>query len=381
MNQNSQNFRKTRINTKNQFNLQSLGLIFLITIGLIVLPIFGEPELTNHLEKIQKQKNHKKPVVVVIGENQYTELTDFVVPYGILKRADIADLYPIAPNKGTMNMFPTLSIEITTSINDFDSSHPEGADLVIVPAIHNSENKTITEWIQQQYQKGATVVGICDGVWTLGFARLLKNKKATGHWYSKEGLSQKFPDTEWIQNRRYVQDQRIITTTGVTASIPISLALVESIAGTKKANSLAIELGVTNWDPHHKSEEFHFDWKTYLSVTKNLTFFWSHETIGIPIYDGIDEVSLALVADSYSRTYRSKAVATTNTEDSVITKSGLRFFSESKTIDKNKIHSYIQIEKNKKAFDGLKESLSEIQKRYGRTTMKFVASQLEFPLD
>ncbi|MCW7468438.1 type 1 glutamine amidotransferase family protein [Leptospira kanakyensis] len=330
MKQNSQNFRKTRINTKNQFSLQSLGLIFLITIGLIVLPIFGEPELTNHLEKIQKQKNHKKPVVVVIGENQYTELTDFVVPYGILKRADIADLYPIAPNKGTMNMFPTLSIEITTSINDFDLSHPEGADLVIVPAIHNSENKTITEW---------------------------------------------------IQNRRYVQDQRIITTTGVTASIPISLALVESIAGTKKANSLAIELGVTNWDPHHKSEEFHFDWKTYLGVTKNLTFFWSHETIGIPIYDGIDEVSLALVADSYSRTYRSKAVATTNTEDSVITKSGLRFFSESKTIDKNKIHSYIQIEKNKKAFDGLKESLSEIQKRYGRTTMKFVASQLEFPLD
>ena len=40
-----------------------------------------------------------------------------------------------------------------------------------------------------------------------------------------------YPQTTWVRDRRYVQDGRIISTTGVTASIPMSLALVEAIGG------------------------------------------------------------------------------------------------------------------------------------------------------
>ncbi|WP_085988080.1 DJ-1/PfpI family protein [Leptospira vanthielii] len=314
------------------------------------------------------------------GKNKGSVALNFRI-YRILKRSDIAEVYAVAENKGKLDMFPALSIEINTSLDDFDNLHPEGSDLVIVPAIHNAENKTIIHWIQNQYERGATIVGICDGVWTLGYAGLLKNKHATGHWYSKEKLSNVFSDTIWIRNKRYVQDKNIITTTGVTASIPVSLALVESIAGTKKAKEMATELGVTHWDAHHNSEGFYLDWQQYITAAKNLIFFWNYERIGISMYEGMDEISLALVADAYSRTYRSKTVAITNGNRPVLTKSGIKFVSEMEEGEKIQIHSQIEIPKQKKAFDQLVHTLVEIEKKFGRTTKRFVATQIEFPID
>lgn len=335
---------------------------------------------TERLNKIPIKPTHKKPVITIIGENQYTELTDFIIPYGIINRAEIAEIFAIAPNKGRMDLFPALSIEITTSIADFDTLHPEGADIVIVPAIHNADNKTLIQWIQNQNKQGATIVGICDGVWTLAHAGLLKGKHTTGHWYSMPDLSKTFQDSIWTKNKRYIQNKNIITTAGVTASIPISLAIVESIAGFQKAKTIAKDLGVTDWDPTHNSEIFHFSWEDYRTAAKNLTFIWNHETIGIPIYQGIDEISIALVADAYSRTYKSKAKIVTNPNQTVFTKSGIQFISEINNLDQSQMTLSKEISKSQKPIDQLKDALNEIEIRYGSQTLRFVTTQLEYPM-
>lgn len=354
-------------------------ILLSLTFGMGSSHLFGQTPTKSHLERIQVKKTHQKPVIAIIGENQYTELTDFIIPYGVFKRAEKADVFAIAPNKGRMDMFPTLSIEITTSIADFDTLYPEGADLVIVPAIHNSNNNTIIHWIQNQNKQGATIVGICDGVWTLAHAGLLKDKQATGHWYSLPDLSKSFKDTIWTKNKRYLQDKNIITTAGVTASLPISLAIVESIAGFKKAKDIATELGISHWDSSHNSDVFHFGWDEYSTAAKNLIFVWSHETIGIPIYQGIDEISVALVADAYSRTYKSKALVVISTNHRIITKSGIQFVSETNDEDQKQMQLSKKITNEIKPIDHLKNTLLEIQYRYGRKTLRFVTTQLEYP--
>lgn len=382
MNPYTKNFPGNLPNTQKQFYLQSLRLLIIFTFVFSTFNLFGQsfdPTLSN-LEVLSIKPNHKKPLVAVIGENQYTELTDFVVPYGILKRAEIADVYALAPNKGAMSMFPALSIEIKTSLDDFDRLHPEGSDLVIVPAIHNAENKILIQWIQKQYERGATIVGVCDGVWTLGYAGLLKNKQTTGHWYSKENLAKTFSDSTWIKNKRYIQDKKIITTTGVTASIPVSLALIEAIAGFKKAREMAIELGVSDWSPRHNTEEFRLGWKQYVTAAKNLIFFWNYESIGIPMYEGIDEVSLALVADAYSRTYKSKAVTIDYGTLPVLTKSGIRFISDLSSDNLKQGQTLKAITRQVKANEQLHQTLVEIEKQYGTSTMQFVAMQLEYAI-
>lgn len=371
---------KPKFNQKRPI-LISLKLFTLLMFSFLTLNLWGDSlKLNENKVKVHLNKpTHKKPIIVVLGENQYTELTDFIVPYGILKRSYLAEVYAIADKRGKIDFFPALSMENNTSLEDFDILYPEGSDIVIVPAIHNAKNGNIIHWIQKQYKLGATIVGVCDGVWTLGYAGLLKNKHATGHWYSKEKLSSTFSDSIWIKNKRYVQDQRIITTAGVTASIPISLALVEALGGRKKADEIALMLGITEWNSQHNSDEFYFDLRQYLTAAKNLIFFWDYETLEIPIYDGIDEISLALVADVYSRTYKSKTITIRYGNHPIQTKSGIKFLSEVKEEENIKNHTILEIPEKKKAFNQFEHSLNDVEKRYGLNTKLFVKTQLEFP--
>nr|QQZ51993.1 DJ-1/PfpI family protein [Phenylobacterium glaciei] len=80
-------------------------------------------------------------------------------------------------------------------------------------------------------RQGATIVSICEGARVLANAGLLHDRRATTHWSALKGLTKAYPDTTWVRDRRYVQDGAVISTTGVSASIPASLALVEAIAG------------------------------------------------------------------------------------------------------------------------------------------------------
>ncbi|XDD45573.1 DJ-1/PfpI family protein [Leptospira sp. WS39.C2] len=334
-----------------------------------------------YIDQFPIKPKHKTPIITIIGDNQYTELTDFMVPYGILKKANISQLFALAPERGVLEMFPALKIEITTSFDDFDRLHPEGSDIIIVPAIHNAKNPIILKWLLKQKELGASFIGICDGVWTLGHAGLLEWHSATGHWYSKDNLIKTFPKTKWIQNQRYVQDKNIITTSGVTASIPITIALIESLVGTKKAKQIALEYGIDTWDPNHNSEIFTFHWKHYTNAAKNLIFFWEHETIGIPILDGIDEVSLALVADALARTYKTNVKTISLDQDSIQTISGLKIITDMKGKENKGIDFIMEIPKEQKSFTLLKETLRFIETKHGKRTMEFVNLQLEFPYE
>ncbi|WP_246837988.1 DJ-1/PfpI family protein [Leptospira levettii] len=380
----NQNLLQNQFNNRKTKQFQSITRRFLLCIfmfGIFYTHLFANPFHTKqkYLNQIPIKSKHKKPIITIISDNEFTELTDFLVPYGILKQADISELYAIAPASGKVQLFPALSVEVETSFDAFDKEHPEGADIVIVPALHNSQNPIILKWLKKQNEMGATFIGICDGVWTLAYSGLLDRREATGHWYAKDKLIKTFPNTNWTKNKRYVHDDRMITTSGVTASIPISLALIETLVGKKKATETAVLYGVESWDPNHNSDKFEFKWNHYLLATKNYLSFWNHETIGIPIYEGIDEVSLALVADAYARTYRSDVTSIASQTKQIKSKSGLSIYPDITNPESDGINVKVLIPKDGKSYSLLKETYDTIQKRYGETTMEFVALQMEFP--
>ena len=74
-------------------------------------------------------------------------------------------------------------------------------------------------WLREQAAAGATMVAICDGAEVLANAGVLRHRTATSHWYSRDSLQRRFTDTTWVDDRRYVMDGNVMTTTGVSASI------------------------------------------------------------------------------------------------------------------------------------------------------------------
>lgn len=168
------------------------------------------------------------PVVAVIGANSGTELTDYIIPYSLLKQSGKADVFALSVDTGPVTMRPTsMRLEAQASAEEFDRRFPQGADHVIVPAVVNKNNDRLLEWIRAQHDKGATMVSICDGALVLANAGVLRGRRATAHWATADYRRDHHRDTEWLKDIRHVVDGRVISSAGISAAIPTSLALVE----------------------------------------------------------------------------------------------------------------------------------------------------------
>ena len=319
-----------------------------------------------------------QPIVAVVGENTFTELTDFVVPYGVMKESGVANVITLGSKKGPIKMFPALKLEPHLTTSEFDLKYPLGADYVFVPAVHNSNDSALIKWIVEQSNKGTTIIGVCDGVRVVANAGLLTNKKAVGHWYSIDDLSKEFTETEWFSNARYIADENIITTTGVTASIPVSIALVEAIAGREKAAQVAQTLGIKSWGSEHQSKKYRLSFSHISTAAVNWLSFWSKEEIAIPITDGVDEIALALSADPYSRTYKSKVFSLSESDQAVLSRRGLKIIPDRNISKIADFDHVIELEVNSPPAAALDTALSGISKMYGEGTSAWVALQLEY---
>ena len=132
----------------------------------------------------------------------------------------------------------------------------------------------------------------------------------------------------YVEDRRLVVDDGVATTTGISASMPMSLTLIEAIAGRDKARAVGREIGLPDWDARHESDAFKFTRPFALTAIGNTAAFWAHERLGIELKPGVDEVSLALVADAWSRTYRSQAVTFASAAGALQSRNGIRILPD-----------------------------------------------------
>ncbi len=334
--------------------------------------------LEEHAATIAAMKPPKRarPVIAVVGHNGGTETTDYLIPYGVLKQSDLAEVWALATEPGPLKLMPALVIKPQATTADFDARYPDGADYAIVPAMHRDDDPRVLSWIKAQAAKGAIVVGVCSGAKVLSNAGLLRGRAATGHWYDIDELRAENPSMRWVRDRRYVVDRGVVTTTGVTASVPVSLALVEAIGGRARAAELSRALGVAGWDESHNSGAFRLG-RHFWTAAGNTLAFWRHETVGIPVADGADEIALALTADAYSRTYRSHALTVAGNRDPLMTRRGIQLLPDRAASD---AQAYVVLapatgEQPVRALDA---ALMDIAARYGQRTAEFVALQLEY---
>lgn len=323
-----------------------------------------------------KPPKRPRPLIAIVGLNEATETTDYLMPYGILKRADVADVVTLATGPGPVTLYPVLKVEPDATIAAFDAQHPEGADHVIVPAMSRDDDPAAVRWIRDQADKGAIIISVCAGAKVLASTGLLDGKRATTHWYYVKELRDRHPAIRYASDRRIVVDGRVATTTGISASMPMALTLIEAIAGRTKAQAVASEIGLSSRDARHDSSAFRFTRPFALTAIRNTLAFWNKEQFGIALSPGIDEVSLALTADAWSRTYRSRPVSFAADAEAQTSRNGLRIVPEQVAADWPAEQSLPAGGPPAQALD---QALQGIEARYGANTADFVAMQLEYP--
>ena len=341
-----------------------------------VAPPVPHEEFENVLAAL-RHEGEERPLIAVIGINDATETTDYLLPTGILRRADIADVVMLATGEGPVQLYPALRVEPDATIAAFDAEHPDGADYVIVPAMSRDDDPAVLAWLREQSGKGARIIGVCAGAKVVGAAGLLDGRRATTHWYYLGALLKRSPSIDYVADRRFVADDGVVTTTGVSASMPMMLTLIEAIAGRPKAEAVARDIGVETWDMRHASHAFRLTRPFAMTVLANSASFWSHDTRGIELQAGMDEAALALVADVWSRTYRSNTVTLAPSQSAVTTVNGVRVLPD--RTDRDWPENRLRILPGQRPADALDQALRTVTARYGAPTTNVVAMQLEYP--
>ena len=364
--------------------IRPLVLLLAVLTGCIALAADQPPaatitaqEAADTLEALKPPKR-ERPVIAVLGLNQGSETTDYLVPFAVLKRSGVADVFALGIKPGSVTLMPALTIVPDATTAEFDQRFPEGADYVIVPAMHVANDPAILEWINAQAIHGATMVGVCAGAQVLANAGVLHDRRATTHWYRVAEMRKTDPSIRYVADRRYVTDRGVVTTTGVSASLPVSLAIVAAIAGRERADSLAGELGVSEWGAAHDTSEFQLTAGVIASYATSYLEFWRHETVGIPVADGVDELSLALTSNAYEATHLARVKTLANTSQPVVMRHGLRLVPD-ETIDAARVQ--LELAPLSASAPGyvLDRALSDITVRYGARTARIVRLELEYP--
>lgn len=334
----------------------------------------------------QARLDRSRPIIAVIGDNRGTELSDFMVPYGILSQADIADVVAVSTQSGPIATFtdlghPAFRIAGQTTISDFDKTYPDGADYVIVPA--QNDTPELLHWLVSQAGKGAVLVSICNGGMIVAETGIMNGRHATAHWSTEAHRIKQMGTVHWVKNARYVSDGNWVSSAGVSAAIPVSIALVEAIAGHARAAALAGRLGVTDWSAKHDSDAFHLHLGVNAVPLAKVIYtnHWLHadDAIGVPAQPEMDEVALALTVDAYSSTGRSRAFLVGPSDAPLRTRHGLEVLPDRVVGASGMPNHTVMLPSAMPSAKTLVSALDGIAQRYGRATAYGVALVFEYP--
>ena len=111
------------------------------------------------------------------------------------------------------------------------SSHPP-LDVLIVPGgIHNAEMEKpqVLDWARRVNTNTSITAAVCTGAFILGKAGILDGLNATTHWEDIPDLKKLLPGSNILENVRWVDEGRIVTSAGISAGIDMSLHLVSKL--------------------------------------------------------------------------------------------------------------------------------------------------------
>jgi len=131
------------------------------------------------------------------------------------------------------------------------------ADLVAVPAspAARTPSPAMVQVLRDAVDRGAWVMSVCSGAFTLGAAGILDDRECTTHWQHAAELAELHPLARVDPDVLYVRDGTVITSAGTAAGIDAALYLVRTELGSAVATAIARRMVVP---PHRDGGQRQF---------------------------------------------------------------------------------------------------------------------------
>lgn len=100
-------------------------------------------------------------------------------------------------------------------------------------------NSVVLDWIAQQSERAEYVLSVCTGSALLAKAGVLDGRRATTNKMAFQWVCDQGPNVDWVKEARWVEDDRFITSSGVSAGMDMALGAISIMHGQELAKKVA----------------------------------------------------------------------------------------------------------------------------------------------
>lgn len=166
---------------------------------------------------------------------------DLVGPHYFFACMFGAKVHLITTEKDLSPVGSDLGLAISPTITMADA--PKDLDVLFIPGGPEGTLSVMSRtdtigWVKDRATRAKHITSVCTGSMVLAKAGLLKGKKATSHWVTREALAD-FGATP--VNQRVVKDGNVLTGAGVSSGLDFAIALVEMLRGKPYAEGLMLQ--------------------------------------------------------------------------------------------------------------------------------------------
>ncbi len=203
-------------------------------------------------EQEAERKSNQKTLGVILYPG--FELLDVFGPVEMWNYDPNLNVIFVAEKAGRVN-----SIHGMPTIAEFSFETCPKLDIMMVPGgmgtLTEVKNEKMLEFLKAKNEETTITTSVCSGSWILAQAGLLDGRKATSNKLYFDEAKKFGTDVEWVQQARWVDDGKLITSSGVSAGMDMALHLIERLHGTEQAELVA-KITEYNWNRDPENDPF-----------------------------------------------------------------------------------------------------------------------------
>lgn len=156
------------------------------------------------------------------------------------------DVVTVAPRRGEV-----ASSQGPRAVADFGFDDAPRLDYLLVPGgrgvLALLEDEATLRWIRARARSAQVVMSVCNGASLLAAAGILDGRPATTNKMFWKVATAPGPRVKWVKRARWVDDGDVVTSSGVSAGMDMSLAVIGRLWGSELADWLG---RVAEYDAH-----------------------------------------------------------------------------------------------------------------------------------
>ena len=176
------------------------------------------------------------------------------------------EMYGMVPESFEIHMVAESGGEVASrqgprSVVEHGFGEERQFDVLLVPGGRGTRaqigNPRLLEWLRIQSMGAEYVTSVCTGSALLARAGVLDGVRATTNKRSFAWATSQGDNVKWEKEARWVEDGKFFTSSGVSAGMDMSLAVIGRILGQETAEQIAIWAeyewhSEAGWDPFAK---------------------------------------------------------------------------------------------------------------------------------